>query len=50
MIFKIRYNVSMAAPGHVAEDITADLSTQHGRPHNAALPVLSFRDMHFLIW
>ena len=32
MIFKIRYNVGMAAPGHVAKDSTADHSTQHGRP------------------
>ena len=30
MILKIRFNVSMAAPGHVAEDSKADLSTQHG--------------------
>ena len=30
IIFKIRYNVGMAAPGHVAEDSTADLLTQHG--------------------
>ena len=30
MIFKIRYNVSMAAPGHDAEGSTADLPTQHG--------------------
>ena len=43
MIFKIRYNVGKAAPGHVAEDSMADLSmqdgrpsTQHGRPLNAA--------------
>ena len=26
----------MAAPGHVAEDSTADLSTQNGRSFNAA--------------
>ena len=31
----------MAALGHVAEDSTADLSTQHSRPLNAAWPVLS---------
>ena len=30
MIFKIRYNVELAAPGHVAVDSMADLSTQHG--------------------
>ena len=29
-IFKIIHNVGMADPGHVAEDSTADLSTQHG--------------------
>ena len=29
-MFKIIYNVGMAAPGHVAEDSSADLSTQHG--------------------
>ena len=32
----------MAAPGHVAEDSTADLSTQHSRP--------LFGDMPYLIW
>ena len=31
----------MAASGHVAEDSTEDLSTQHSRPLNAAQPVLS---------
>ena len=31
----------MAAPSHVGEDSTADLSTQHGRPLSAARPVLS---------
>ena len=40
-IVEIRYNVWMAAPGHVAEDSTADLSRQHGRPLNAAWTVLS---------
>ena len=30
-LFNIRYNVGMAASCNVAEDITADLSTQHGR-------------------
>ena len=41
MIFKIIYNLVMAASGPVAEDSTTDLLTQHGRPLNAAQPVLS---------
>ena len=56
-IFKIGYKVSMAAPGHVAEHSTADLSTQHGRPLNAARQTSQrstacavFRDMIFLFW
>ena len=31
----------MAVPGYVTEDSTTDLPTQHGRPLNAAQPVLS---------
>ena len=38
---KTRYNVGMAAQDHVAEDSTAELPTQHGRPLNIARPVLS---------
>ena len=31
----------MAAPGHVAEDSSAELSAQHGRPLTAPRPLLS---------